>query len=322
MGNIILEDYSNGKIIYKPNNIYFIDDIKYIIGMDCSSDGSKAYLIQNSGVNGESCYFYRSFDYGITWNKVDNTLYDASSICSSDDGSRLAMGGWAYPTDYIYLSNNSGNTWTQATGMTLSYYSNISCSSTGQYLLIGKRPGSLYKSSDYGSNWATVGPTGKTWTNCCCSSTGQYQYATAGTVYKSTDYGATWVDTGKVGSFIRCSGDGKYLFDANYAGGATDTYISNDYGNSWTTKTQFPGYSISNIEMSISGDTVLLSLNDAIKGPIYLSKDYGSTFSLIEGTGLFYGMAMNSGGTYCIYADFAYTPSTSTKPWYIYTKNI
>src|SRR5580658_8083901 len=88
----------------------------YLTCIASSADGSKLLLgsglsTDSSGQNGP-IDFYVSADFGATWQLgLEPGMSNAIEVvASSADGSRL--GGAA--DSYIYLSSDSGNTWTQA----------------------------------------------------------------------------------------------------------------------------------------------------------------------------------------------------------------
>jgi hypothetical protein len=96
--------------------------------------------------------YYNSIDFGVTWNTMPNAPAVATNcmVCSSD-GTYILM----CSADYIYVSNNSGTTFT-STGIT--YDTHITCgmSATGQYMYVVMCDNVIYKrSTNYGVTWSS-----------------------------------------------------------------------------------------------------------------------------------------------------------------------
>lgn len=130
-------------------NIHF-----YIRLMCSSSDGSKVYLLNNaSGVR-----VFKSSDYGQTFTSLSGSAIDADppSISCNSTGTIIAV---ACQTQGIYISSNSGSTWSAASVPldNSNYYEDVSVDSTGQYIAaIDKNNLRTYISSDYGVTWTKV----------------------------------------------------------------------------------------------------------------------------------------------------------------------
>jgi hypothetical protein len=84
--------------------------------------------------------------------------------------------------------------------------------------------GSIYRSTDYGFNWALAPtqPSAQNWQSVSLSASGQYQTAvvSAGFIYTSTDYGATWAlattqPTAQTWRSVSISGSGLFALDVN-----------------------------------------------------------------------------------------------------------
>ena len=244
--------------------------------VSCSTDGRKLVACAYSlGASNE--YIYTSTDYGSTWTArsvptIKNVTYGPmpwTSIKSSDDGVYLAAcsgdpaGDGMSATSNVYISNNSGSTWTKVLGhgsntIRLSFdgpwttvnisYPNWrkivgSIDNSTLAVISGASPtlwdGFIYVSKDRGSSWTRTGSQ-KNWRGICCSADGNILYAydindvsKKGFIYKSIDSGATWTKTNISASFwtdIVCSTDGS-LVSASEASGFI--YASNDGGISW-----------------------------------------------------------------------------------------
>lgn len=113
-----------------------------------SSDGTKAVTV---GVNG---FVYKSTDSGQTWTKLTQpTVQKWVSIDSDDAGSK-----WFATTQsgQIFYSVDMGATWTAYDILGSGTWSNISTSSNGQVIAVGKAgtTGQVYFSKDGGSTWS------------------------------------------------------------------------------------------------------------------------------------------------------------------------
>ena len=96
------------------------------------------------------------------------------------------------------------------------------------------------------------------------------------TIYTSADYGITWIPVitfPQNGNTVAMSASGEY----QTAGGVASIYISNNFGNTWTTVagTNIPGGWNS---ISISASGLYQTALPVTKGNINLSTDYGNTW--------------------------------------------
>ena len=147
-------------------------------------------------------------------------------------------------------------------------------------------------------------------------------YITAyGDIYRSTDFGGsfTLAYTGSGGykgnAWINCSDDGKYCV-ASRGGTSEYLYLSSDYGVTWGTTsitTGQQGYS------NISGNGMYIVC--ANSGNLYISSNYGSSFSTSRTALGFYDIAisfdgsviaMNSAGNIVYSKNYGSTWSTAT----------
>lgn len=254
---------------------------------------------------------YVSSNFGSSWSLSSAPIQYWVTITSSDSGQYLAAATSGY--DGLYLSSNFGSTWTANDEL---YYpiSSIASSSSGQYLVAGTTDYYyVYVSSDYGSIWSEY-DFGRKCTTVACSGTGQYIvgscYYTSGFystgdeyyLYVSSDYGVIWSEVEYLGTY---SYSGK--FAASYTGQymylvmpSSDPiiYSSSNYGQSWTSSylgVEF-NYEVVDIASSSSGQYLALSLE---YGAIYLSSDFGSTWSQSTAPSAnWYSIASSSNGTF------------------------
>ena len=170
-----------------------------------------------------------------------------------------------------------GNNWEDSSNNITNYHG-ISISSTGQYQTAVRYPGQIYRSINYGVNWAAVSSSlSKSWWTVCVSSTGQYQSASIlyEGIYRSTDYGATWANsnaTNKFYTFIAMSEDGRYQTSVVPGDGK---YDSTDYGLNWI-QTSLPNRNYSSVGVSSTGQYQSVCVNG---GYIYYTTDSGTTWN-------------------------------------------
>jgi len=177
-----------------------------------------------------------------------STVFSSSSalteswrcIASSSDGVNLAAG--VGPGGGIYVSANSGDTWTETAAPSEEWYS-IACSSDGSKLAAGVNGGGIYVSSDFGNTWRLTSAPNGFWYSIASSSDGSNLVAAApsvgnpptlGAIYISTTAGDAWTlapgTSGKQWRAVACSADGTKLGAAVYDGGI---YFSTNSGNTW-----------------------------------------------------------------------------------------
>jgi len=156
----------------------------------CSSDDDGSVLTVAS-----DSQFYISTNSGVAWTKIGGS--GCSSNCAlSSDGSKM------YYTDdlyyRLYYSSNSGVSWTQLGSYPISPGpAYIACDDTGAYVYVVQLDASVYMSSDYGSTWSDITPSGyanNSWSTIQCSSDGKIVFATVegGRVFISYNYGTNW----------------------------------------------------------------------------------------------------------------------------------
>jgi hypothetical protein len=209
--------------------------------IDVGMSGNGQYQIVSRWVTNGAMYV--SSDYGATW---------AAGMLATG-GNIWAASAFSYNGQYqfacqmggtVYVSSNNGSSFT-ATTAPVKTYTCVACSSDGRYITAGSTSSELYYSSDYGATWtATTIGTLVRWRSLAMSSSGQYQYGVDNFnryLYYSSNFGVTWTrqsNTTPVYYGISCSSSGQYVITGDTNGGGTGkTYISKDYGATWTAGT-------------------------------------------------------------------------------------
>jgi len=174
-------------------------------GIASSSDGTK--LVAVSGLNDGK--IYTSIDSGASWSPQSGApAVNWMSVASSSDGTKLV----ACVNDFnlgggIYISNDSGSTWNQAT-TPLKGWSKVASNSDGTRLVAGvdgnytypTYVGGVYVSSNSGGTWTLTSlPTNDiyVWQCLASDSTGRKLVAGSGVggIYTSYNYGVNWTLT-------------------------------------------------------------------------------------------------------------------------------
>lgn len=222
----------------------------------------------------------------IKWIKSsDNNVRAYSDVCMSSSGQYQYV---ILSNGFIFRSLDFGNTWAQCAGAPSTLWTDIACSYSGQYVYaVAASAGTtgVYKSVDYGANFALVvigGGAITNWQGCACSGDGQYVIAVPGIAtvgylcYLSTDFGAIYGQAGPgVGAGAgkaALSNDGRYQYVLKLA----TIYKSVNYGVNWDAGTVVgTGTAPNNVRTDQTGAYVL-SING--NDNFYTSSDYGVSY--------------------------------------------
>ena len=251
-----------------------------------SADGTKLAAAINSG------NIYISTNAGASWVQqaasVGNVYW--SSIASSADGSKLvaAVGYTIYSTGQTgYIYTNSGATWAH-TGSS-GNWSGVASSADGTKLVATDHNNNLIAvSSNGGVSWTTTSFSSILWTSVASSADGTKFVAAAagGQIYTSTNAGSSWQPRmGPVSTnwtALASSSDGTRLV-ATGTGGQICT--SADSGVTWIPQTTLLGQPTS-VASSADGSRLAVTTGGSstgASGNIYISSDFGSTWTLSAG---------------------------------------
>ena len=154
---------------------------------------------------------------------------------------------------FVCTSNDYGATFTQRTPY--GYWSTVSVSDDGQYMLAAERYGKAYVSSNYGASWTQITSLGLGyWAGSAISNAGSYMYLSLGSLnsnasgsynlIQSTNQGTTW-------SIVNS--------------------ITNNYG--------FFGVSVSSTGQYVNNGYSRYDINGRTYGGVYSSSNYASSFT-------------------------------------------
>jgi prepilin-type N-terminal cleavage/methylation domain-containing protein len=256
-------------------------------GAALSDDGTKMAVANFNG------YISTSTNSGATWTQqISSGKRSWYSVASSANGTKLAA---AAATKYstpgeasaVYLSANSGVTWTKSTAPGES--TNVAMSADGTK--IASAGSSIYTSTNSGATWTNRAPnTSGGWGEITFSPNGSILSVKQGnTIFISTNSGLTWVARAAYSSRFAISADGTKLVTATDGG---YIYTSTDSGVTWTERTA-AGSRYWRRFTSSSDGSKLVALDNS-PGYIYTSLDFGATWVAQTITGSTYRQGIDS----------------------------
>lgn len=262
---------------------------------------------------------YLSIDCGESFTRLDTIITNNDSSMAgamSQYGNYIIVtrqvGAFGSQRAYIYLTQNFGVSWQVGYHDSVDYnFNGAAMSSSGIYATVLGSDGGIYyvwTSTSFGTSYIRTDLCSgvKQLVGDCVgmSKSGQYQLLTppkasapdVGKCFLSTDYGNTWTSFYLTAPpviaydlFIGCSvsgaGDYMTIVGQSSVSGNTRTFISNDFGVTWSMAPS-DGYSYGNIAQAVdsSGQFQYQSTRASI--------DYGNTWTRNE-TGA-YGISVNS----------------------------
>jgi hypothetical protein len=258
-------------------------------------------------------------------------------VTISDDGTKMATAPSIDPTvgnsaSRIRTSNDSGATWTEQMGSPVANWRGIDSSSDGKMIVAGRFGGTMHISNDYGVTWAAVTGAGSgNWYAIDVIGDGKDIFAASygGNLQISHDYGVTWTkvttaipgtvgDPAPAGSghwyAIGSAQGGKKLIAGKYGG---YSYVSDDYGVTWTENTAAGIKNWSRFGVSADGSKVVVTTlynpaAAATTGRVWTSDNFGASWTEQTGAGVanWCGVAMSADGTKIIAGQVANANST------------
>lgn len=171
-----------------------------------------------------------------------------------------------------------GSVWTARETNVSRAYSAVASSLDGRTLVAATSPGTLYVSSNYGTNWTPRSTdTNRYWAELAISADGSVMAGTVynGPIYVSSDYGTNWASTASGSAAwvgLAISADGNQLAAVAQNG---SLYTSTNRGVSFTACPGAGTRNWSSVAMSADGTDLVASVNP---GQIYTSPDSGATW--------------------------------------------
>ncbi len=210
--------------------------------------------------------------------------------CASSDFKNIAMINQISGQKGMYLSNDYGSTWYDASknltnnGSGTDYWRSICCSSNFSNLTAVKLNGNIWTSSDYGIIWNKNALSAKAWYSVCGSIDLSKQAAVvnSGNIWISTNSGSTWSDVSAAGNrlwtSICCNTDFTKLAAVVNGG---NIYTSNNSGSTWTDRASAGTRSWRSIACSSDGGNLIATVENTTSGNVAISRDSGVTWSNI-----------------------------------------
>jgi len=187
-------------------------------------------------IAGSSTTVYTSTNGGA-WT-AQTTLPSAYwTVALSDDGKVMIANDIA-SAGYVYVSTDSGTTWSAKTSMGMAVRQRVAVSGDGTKMYVAQTSGIYYVSTDNGNNWsgsAALGFSTDSWKGFAVSTDGSKMFAStfvSGHGYRlftSLDSGTTWTEKvvgagGQNWVFATASEDGTHLMAGSYTGISIGTY--------------------------------------------------------------------------------------------------
>jgi hypothetical protein len=273
-----------------------------------SDDDSNYVSLDNTVGLMESLTTINVHNFAKNWSQFTNSSNaNGVGIASSYNGQYILTLGWGASS---YLSKDFGNTWNAVSALG-SYQWAASMSANGKYILSTTIVGGSQLSSDYGVNWNYVSGVG-TPNEGKVSPTGKYMVIASSTgIYYSSNFGQTftnWTDSNtNTWNNVAISADGSTAVAVRATTPVT-IWKTTNYGTSWSQIYSNPSsISFGAIACSFDAQYILVALSQGTSGQMYLSSDYGSTFSAFtSGNGLsssyYFRVAMSANGLYMVAA--------------------
>ena len=216
-----------------------------------------------------------------TWNPVTGPVSNPTGtrqwvgMSSSSDGTRLAASAF----EEVWLSADSGLTWTVSNPSNGNYRQIASSSDGSKLLLASSNSTKLERSTNFGASWATLTNTvTQSWHKVASSADGQVLAAAGlhGTpLYFSTNSGAGWTSTG-----VNANWNGIAISDSGAVivavAGDRAIYVSTDSGATWSNRDSSRNWS--DVSISNDGTKMIAAVGE---GQIYKSIDSGTTWTVL-----------------------------------------
>lgn len=206
-----------------------------------------------------------------------------------------------------------GSSWVAREASAGRAYTGVASSLDGKRLVAAVNSGTLYVSSDFGTNW-TSKDSSRAWTAVASSADGTVMAATVynGKLYVSTDSGSTWTskDSNRPWRDIACSADGQKMAAVTLG---EQLYTSSDRGAAWVARDSNRNWT--SIAMSADGTKLAASVSD---GKLYTSADSGVSWTAREKSRVWTAVASSDNGSNLVATVFdgkLYTSTNAGVSW-------
>lgn len=248
-------------------------------------DGSVMVVAIPSG------YIYRSTDYGINWDQLNQ--HDAkiwSAVTYSDPVWYVSTGDSEVAQSLngsLYKSVDNLNSLTLIENAGEGVFTELASSNNGLQILVSSDYDALKQSIDGGINWNNLSLPLQMWNNISIAKNANTKIVlsyvnTSGAYFISSDSGTTWQNTrvpfiSGTHSIMKYSANGNILSSVS-ATGLGYIYMSYDDGESWypqkyTSSTN--SNQVNDFYLSDNGKNIMILANN---GQLFHSKDYGENW--------------------------------------------
>ena len=275
----------------------------------------------------------------------------SNTISTSGNGQYIFVGlqGTSIANTVPQLSKDYGNTWSNVSppfGQTFENATASAISATGQYMIAINTPNGsstssgIFLSNDYGSTWSWGYGSGTPSDSVAISSTGKYMLS-ATTVYLSIsdNYGqpnpdtiTSWYNGNSLfldasnsnfrGRYhaVAMSNDGSVMYSTTHY----RVWKSTDYGVTWYASNG-TGTNYGHISCSANGQYVLIcpyQVAGDVSNNVFVSSDYGVTFTAKGDIHSFYQGAVSACGRYMVASDGGrYSSYNNFRKGYLYASS-
>ena len=226
-----------------------------------------------------------SIDKGDTWSTLNVSYVPGDTFVQDVYSNSLGTVLTVTTNNRIYISRNSGSTWSSYTpaGISDSWQKAIT-NGNGTKIIAIRNDDYIYYSVDSGNSWNTIASV-QPWSDICVNADFTiFAACTANKVFVSLTGGTTWIETTPSTSpsnrwyrKIACSLNGSRVYVTSTIGNTSNgnLYYSANYGQTWRTK------GISTSWYGISCDAtgrILIAGDNKIDGTIWTSFDGGDNW--------------------------------------------